>query len=353
MKAAWDASNTRKVGEFSGRIIAVVLLMLVASTGVARGQSCQIPTQASGTAAKNFYDLYQVASEMLSNPGGEYEPGQNPDFCYPSQMQANWANFMAQKKKEPLSPQETAQFLACVPHLNAAIDKAERGYRIQYAQEQAEKKGGKPSPGALAEAANLHSEAQSEFAQCNAEALQLAQSETGKAAPPSEPIPGQAKTTDAGDATGASPGNVISGNTSAGDDNGGAPVPGSVEEAAQPGSIDWTPALQPLFKYLGHEWQTHIDPNWAPDEAGNTLTLKLLPGEKPEVVSTTGERASTLNNMMQASGVPTVQFPAGSTLRSVEVSPQFTVKYGISGGQNRARKKYYERGGKFKVYTAG
>src|ERR1700733_12503152 len=277
--------------------------MLVASTGVARGQSCQIPTQASGTAAKNFYDLYQVASEMLSNPGGEYEPGQNPDFCYPSQMQANWANFMAQKKKEPLSPQETAQFLACVPHLNAAIDKAERGYRIQYAKEQAEKKGGKPSPGALAEAANLHSEAQSEFAQCNAEALQLAQSETGKAAPPSEPIPG---------------------------------------EAAQPGSIDWTPALQPLFKYLGHEWQTHIDPNWAPDEAGNTLTLKLLPGEKPEVVSTTGGRGSTLNNIMQASGVPTVQFPAGSTLRSVEGWPQFTVKYGISGGQNRARKKYYE-----------
>lgn len=310
-----------------------------------------VVAQAAGGAAAKFYDLYQVAKEMANSAAGEYTGPQNPDFEHPAEVQEAWANFEKDRGNN-MSPQERAQFLPCVPPLNAAIDKAERGYRIQYAQEQAKKNGGKPNEEALAEAAGLHDQAQAQFAECKPAAFQLASQELGPGTKPSEPIPGQAKATVTGNGAAGNALNGDAGQNDGAQSQSGPALDGSVTDASAPDAIDWTPALQPLFKYLGHEWQTHIDPNWAPDEAGNTLTLKLLPGEKPEVVSTTGERASTLNNMMQASGVPAVQFPPGSTLRSVEVSPQFTVKYGIGGGQDRARKKYYERGGKFKVYTA-
>jgi len=121
-----------------------------------------------------------------------------------------------------------------------------------------------------------------------------------------------------------------------------------------PGSIDWTPTLDPLFGYLAKEWNlVTSDPknnNWAADNAGNTITLKLQPNQTPEVVSTSGARSSSLRSIMESGDVPVTKFPDGSKLSSVVVAPRFFVK--PTPGRLRTRLKYYERDGVFKSYQA-
>jgi hypothetical protein len=132
----------------------------------------------------------------------------------------------------------------------------------------------------------------------------------------------------------------------------GSAIAGSATEAALPGSIDWTPVLDPLQTYLANEWQRVVnDPknsSWAADSAGNTLTLKLQPGQLPEVLSVTGSRSYVFNAIMQDGRLPTTTFPNGSTLTSVSIAPTFFVKN--APGIVRTRLKYYERDGIFKSY---
>lgn len=286
---------------------ALALLCQPAASAQAKAQS---PAQA-------LVNLYQAAQQIIKDPAGEYEKGANPDFPYPSQIQAQWDASMS-AYGNTLTTQERELFPACAAHLNGAITDMEIGYRIQISQ---------PSAAAQQSAQTRFSEAPGEVAQCSA-AIELAQSEVGSAL--SKPQQGGVDTSG---------------------DNGGA-IAGSATEAALPGSIDWTPTLDPLQAYLANEWQRTVnDPknkDWAADNAGNTLTLKLQPGQLPEVLSATGSRSSVFNAIMQDGRLPATTFPNGSTLTSVTIAPTFFVK--SAPGIVRTRLKYYERDGIFKSY---
>jgi hypothetical protein len=326
------------------------------------------PAQAKAqTPAQALLNLYQAAQQIIKDPAGEYEKGENPDFPYPSQIQAQWDASMAAYGND-LSTQERKLFPDCAAHLNAAITDMEIGYRIQISQ---------PSAEAQQTAQTRFSEAPGEVAQCSA-AIELAQSEVGSA--PSQPQQGSVDANGAANGANGSPtdGSAPSQSQQGGvDTNGGNESPtagtapsqpqqgtadanggngsaiaGSATEAALPGSIDWTPALEPLQTYLANEWQRTVnDPKnsgWAADNAGNTLTLKLQPGQVPEVLSETGSRDYVFNNIMQDGRLPATTFPNGSTLTSVSIAPTFFVKN--TPGKVRTRLKYYERDGIFKSY---
>jgi hypothetical protein len=274
-------------------------------------------TQPAPTPQQALINLYNTAQQLIKDPGGDYENGTYP---YPSLMQKQWDDAMSAHGND-LSQNERNLYTACVVHLNAAITDVEVGYNIQASQP-------KSNTAAQADGQKHRDLAPPEVAQCAA-ALKLAQGEVGS----------------------STSNTTLQGQTSKGSADGSA-VDGSPEEAALPGSIDWTPPLDPLFTYLSNEWQRTInDPknkDWAPDNAGNTLTLKLQPNEVPEVVSATGSRSTVFNNIMQDGRLPRTTFPAGSGLRFVQVSPTFFVK-GVPG-KFRTRLKYYERGGIFKSY---
>jgi hypothetical protein len=313
--------------------MSAVLFSLIFHSSASAQAKAQSPTQA-------LLNLYQAAQQLIKDPAGDFEEGKNPDFPYPSQIQAQWDASMA-ANGNTLTTQEHALFPACAAHLNAAITDVEIGYRIQVSQ---------PSEAAQQDAKKRMDEAPGEVAQCSA-AIALAQSEVGSG--PSQSQQGGVDTTDASGTPPASsaPSEPISGAVDTEGGNGSA-IAGSATEAALPGSIDWTPALNPLQTYLANEWQRTVnDPknsSWAADNGGNTLNLKLQPGQLPEVLSATGSRSSVFNNIMQDGRLPPTTFPNGSTLTSVLISPTFFVK--SAPGIVRTRLKYYERDGIFKSY---
>jgi hypothetical protein len=290
--------------------IGAVMLTLVFHSSASAQTKAQSPAQA-------LVNLYQAAQQIIKDPDGDFEDGKNPDFPYPSQMQAQWDASMVAYGNN-LSTQERALFPACAAHLNAAITDMEIGCRIKLKQ---------PTEAAQQDGQKRMDEAPGEVAQCSA-AIELAQSEIGSAT--SQPQQGGVDSSGANESTPA----------------------GSATEAALPGSIDWTPALDPLQTYLANEWQRTVnDPrnsSWAADNGGNTLTLKLQPGQLPEVLSATGSRSSVFNAIMQDGRLPATTFPNGSTLTSVTIAPTFFVK--SAPGIVRTRLKYYERDGIFKSY---
>ena len=320
-------------------------LLVAISTMGALALALVCPSSASAQAkaqspAQALVNLYQAAQQIIKDPAGDYEKGKNPDFPYPSQMQAQWDASMVAYGNS-LSTQERALFPACAAHLNAAITDMEIGQRIKVNQ---------PTEAAQQEAQTRFSEAPGEAAQCSA-AIELAQSEIGST--PSQPQQGVVDANGANESapTSSAPSEPQQGVADANGGNGSA-IAGSATEAALPGSIDWTPVLDPLQTYLANEWQRVVnDPknsSWAADSAGNTLTLKLQPGQLPEVLSVTGSRSYVFNAIMQDGRLPTTTFPNGSTLTSVSIAPTFFVKN--APGIVRTRLKYYERDGIFKSY---
>jgi len=320
-------------------------LLVAISTMGALALALVCPSSASAQAkaqspAQALVNLYQAAQQIIKDPAGDYEKGKNPDFPYPSQMQAQWDASMVDYGNS-LSTQERALFPACAAHLNAAITDMEIGQRIKVNQ---------PTEAAQQEAQTRFSEAPGEAAQCSA-AIELAQSEIGST--PSQPQQGVVDANGANESapTSSAPSQPQQGVADANGGNGSA-IAGSATEAALPGSIDWTPVLDPLQTYLANEWQRVVnDPkniSWAADSAGNTLTLKLQPGQLPEVLSVTGSRSYVFNAIMQDGRLPTTTFPNGSTLTSVSIAPTFFVKN--APGIVRTRLKYYERDGIFKSY---
>jgi hypothetical protein len=318
-------------------------------------------------------NLYEVAKSIISDPKNEAEehPGGSPTFPYPDAIQLQWdASTTAYGKS--LTQQERDAFMPCATHLNNAIADMEKGYTTVDTQP-------KTNTGAQESAQKSYAAAKAEFAQCDA-AYALAQSEVGNGAankpqeggadtnvspepapenPPAatpEPVPAEnppavgTPETPTSDTT--PPNNPPLTGSAATASNG--PVTGSVEEAEQPGSIDWTPTLDPLFGYLSKEWNlVTSDPknkDWARDDDGNTLTLKLQPNQAPEMVSVSGARGSSLRTIMESGNVPVTKFPDGSRLSSVVVAPKFLVK--PTPGKLRTRLKYYERDGIFKSYQA-
>jgi hypothetical protein len=157
-------------------------LLVAISTMGALALALVCPSSASAQAkaqspAQALVNLYQAAQQIIKDPAGDYEKGKNPDFPYPSQMQAQWDASMVAYGNS-LSTQERALFPACAAHLNAAITDMEIGQRIKVNQ---------PTEAAQQEAQTRFSEAPGEAAQCSA-AIELAQSEIGST--PSQPQQG-------------------------------------------------------------------------------------------------------------------------------------------------------------------
>jgi hypothetical protein len=133
---------------------------------------------------------------------------------------------------------------------------------------------------------------------------------------------------------------TISSGTTASTDA-GLPLQGNVSDLGRPGFIDWTPALQPLMSYLSNGW--NANPSWAADQ-GTTAIIKLQPGQPPQLVSASGPHADYVGRLL--TGAPGTTFPWGSTLRSVEIAPEFQVIRVSTFGRTPMR--YYELNGVFK-----
>jgi hypothetical protein len=343
-------------------LVAMVLLLILALTvpgATAEGQAP--PAQAPERALAN---LYAVAKSIIGDPAGEAEehPGGSPTFPYPDAIQLQWDASMSEYGNK-LNAQEQALFPPCATHLNNAIADMEKGYTTADTQP-------KSNTGAQESAQQSYAAAKAEFAQCDA-AYALAQSEIGTApankpqqggadtsaspeSPPAETPPAAAPEPAPENPPAMTPETPASDTAPPSDANAPSkgPVAGSVEESEEPGSIDWTPTLDPLSTYLAKEWKKTVnDPknkDWAPDDAANTLTLTLRPNQVPEVESITGPRSSSLRTIMENGNLPVVKFPDGSKLSSVRIAPIFRVR--PTSVQNRTRMKYYERGGIFKSY---
>jgi hypothetical protein len=106
--------------------IGAVMLTLVFHSSASAQTKAQSPAQA-------LVNLYQAAQQIIKDPDGDFEDGKNPDFPYPSQMQAQWDASMVAYGNN-LSTQERALFPACAAHLNAAITDMEIGCRIKAKQ---------------------------------------------------------------------------------------------------------------------------------------------------------------------------------------------------------------------------
>src|ERR1035441_7058656 len=72
-------------------------ILLWAFLGIALAQQAppgDIYVSGGGTAEnplRAFINLYQVGTEMTGDPGTDYDPKNNPDFPYPSDIQATRA----------------------------------------------------------------------------------------------------------------------------------------------------------------------------------------------------------------------------------------------------------------------
>jgi hypothetical protein len=357
-----------EVAKFSRTIfVGGVLAIGLVGSSAALGQT-QSETQTAQPPARALANLYAVAKSIINDPAGEAEehPGGSPTFPYPDAIQAQWDSSLA-TYGNTLTQQERAEFIPCAAHLRNAITDMEIGYTVEDTQP-------KSNTGAQESAQKSYAAAKTEFEQCDA-AYALGQSEVGNGAankpqeggadtnaspepapsenPPAatpEPAPenppaGMPETPTSGTNAPSNPPL-----TSSAASNG--PIDGSVEEAAEPGSIDWTPTLDPLFTYLSKEWKLVTgnpkNQNWPPDDDAGTLKLKLQPNQPPEMLSVSGNRSSFLRTIMENGDLPVIKFPDGSRLTSVVVLPKFRVK--PTPGRQRTRLKYYERDGIFKSY---
>ena len=139
-------------------------ILLWAFLGIALAQQAppgDIYVSGGGTAEnplRAFINLYQVGTEMTGDPGTDYDPKNNPDFPYPSDIQAQWFRAMAANGNQ-LTPAQKQQLIPCAAHLNAAIDDMERGHRIAISQP-----GNAP---AQATAQRLYAAGRAQFALCS------------------------------------------------------------------------------------------------------------------------------------------------------------------------------------------
>jgi hypothetical protein len=354
---------------FVGSVLAIGLMGSSGASGQSQTQS-QTPT--AQPPARALANLYEVTKSIINDPSGEAEehPGGSPTFPYPEAIKLQWdASMVAYGKK--LTPQERDQFVPCAAHLNTAIADMEKGYTTEDTQP-------KSNTGAQADAQKSYAAGKTEFAQCDA-AYALAQSEVGNGAASKpqeggaeanaspEPAPAENPPAAAPEPTPENPpagmpetptsGTNAPSNpplTSSASKASNGPIDGSVEESQEPGSIDWTPTLDPLFTYLSKEWKLVTgnprNQNWPPDDDAGTLKLKLQPNQPPEMLSVSGNRSSFLRTIMENGNLPVIKFPDGSRLTSVVVLPKFRVK--PTPGRTRTRLKYYERDGIFKSYSA-
>ncbi|MGO9323897.1 MAG: hypothetical protein ACLP07_05000 [Terracidiphilus sp.] len=117
----------------------------------------------AGTPAQAVQNLYQLAAKITADPSSGYDP-KTDHWPEADAAWQQWDNSMA-LNGNALTQQQRQGLVPCAAHLGAAIDSAERSYRIEISQA--------GNSAAQATAQKLLGAARSDFAQCNlAEALQ-------------------------------------------------------------------------------------------------------------------------------------------------------------------------------------
>ena len=157
------------------------------------------------TPAQAVQKLYELTAEITDDPSSGYD-AKTDHWPEADAAWQQWDNSM-QADGNALTPQQRQVLPACAAHLNAAIDAAERSYRIQKSQPN--------NSAAQADAQKLLATGRSDFAQCN-----LADALNGSNG---TPAPGT-----------SSPGNPLKGGVSTGPDD--------TPTTNTPGSSDGTPA---------------------------------------------------------------------------------------------------------------
>ena len=278
-----------------------------------------------------FKTYYTAAKAVIMKPSSDYDPKQNPNYPKTWQAQLVWDNFMVKPGNILPDPPKT-QYTTCVFHLKRAVSNAEMGYNLE--------KGNPNSMASQTEGEGLIHDAQQEL-----QANQTLCDQAGSAV--KKPLVGSVESNApvSGNGTPQSP--LISGvdtSAPAPPPDGGLAKDGSPTDANLPGYIDWTPYLAPLQDYLANEWRP--DPSW-PQDYGTKLTIKLTPGNPPELVASSGPHVNVMKPTL--SKAPVTPFPPGSRLRSIEIAPEFRV--GQPFRSKRTRRTYYELNGVFKTFS--
>ncbi len=163
------------------------------------------------TPAQAVQKLYTLAAEMTDDPSSGYD-AKTDHWPEADAAWQQWDNAIG-LNGNALTQQQRESLVPCAAHLGAAIDTAERSYRIQRSQPN--------NPPAQADAQKLLGIARSDFKQCN----------------PADAMNGSNGNPAPGSASPGSPGNPLKAGVSAGpDDTPATNTPGANGETPGPGS---------------------------------------------------------------------------------------------------------------------
>jgi hypothetical protein len=167
----------------------------------------------AGTPAQAVQKLYELAATITEDPGSGYD-AKTDHWPEADAAWQQWDNSMA-LNGNALTEQQREGLAPCAAHLGAAIDSAERGYRIQKSQT--------GNAAAQATAQQLKATARSEFEQCNlADALNGTNGNPASNGASGAPIQGGVSTGPNG-----TPGTTDGGPTSGSPTNPGTPESGT------------------------------------------------------------------------------------------------------------------------------
>jgi hypothetical protein len=175
------------------------------------------------TPAQAVQKLYELAAEMSGDPSSGYD-AKTDHWPEADAAWQQWDNSMG-LNGNALTQQQRNELVPCAAHLGAAIDAAERSYRVQKSQPN--------NSAAQADAQKLLGTARSDFEQCN----------------PADALNGSNGNPATGTASPGSPGNPLKGGVSTGPDdtpgatNGGGPgtPPATGTQPASPASPSSAP----------------------------------------------------------------------------------------------------------------
>jgi hypothetical protein len=299
----------------------------------------------AGTPAQAVQNLYKIAATITADPSSGYD-AKTDHWPEADAAWQQWGNSMG-SNGSALTQQQRQGLVPCAAHLGAAIDSAERGYRIQISQT--------GNPAAQPTVQQLYATARSEFAQCN-----LADALSGSSGNPAT--------------GGASPGSESSGTSGGGSGAPGAPIQGGVSTGGNgtPGTTDgggpetpqtpgtpyvppagttFTPAQPPGSKGIsrtpakpaGGGTQTPAGPNMAAlDKAMNACLSAHVPYWKTQAVDPAAmatARVLFLPEAKQSTPMnelsPNSQIFLEAAAYGVQASNAHTSEYGVNSGAGK------------------
>jgi hypothetical protein len=301
----------------------------------------------AGTPAQAVQNLYKIAATITADPSSGYD-AKTDHWPEADAAWQQWGNSMG-SNGSALTQQQRQGLVPCAAHLGAAIDSAERGYRIQISQT--------GNPAAQPTVQQLYATARSEFAQCN-----LADALSGSSGNPAT--------------GGASPGSESSGTSGGGSGAPGAPIQGGVSTGGNgtPGTTDgggpgtpqtpgtpyvppagttFTPAQPPGSKGIsrapakpaGGGTQTPAGPNMATlDKTMNACLRQYVPYWKTQALEPASMTTARDEELPEANqSTPMNQLPAitqvllEAAAYGVQASNAHTSEYGANSGAGKGK----------------